>query len=73
MTTLDRGVTGWEVKGMYTGEAHHLLYVTIARTQVEDLRHLVMVVDPLAFLVVGHGHTAYGEGFRQVPTNPILP
>jgi uncharacterized membrane-anchored protein YitT (DUF2179 family) len=65
LTDLYRGVTGWEATGMYTGEKHTMLYVTVARTQVQELRRIVAAVDPKAFFVIGHGHTAYGEGFKR--------
>lgn len=62
---LQRGVTGWEGRGMYTGNERSVLFVTVMRPQVNDLRRLVFSIDPKAFIVVGHGHTAYGEGFRM--------
>lgn len=63
---LRRGVTGWDATGMYTGQARTMLYVTIARSQVNDLRDLVSGIDPAAFIVIGQGHTAYGEGFKAL-------
>lgn len=66
MQRLDRGVTGWEATGMYTGRQRWMLYVSIGRSQVSDLRQLVMETDPAAFVVIGQGHTAYGEGFRRL-------
>lgn len=63
---LGRGVTSWEGKGMFTGETHSVLYVTVGRAQVNELRRLVLAVDPKAFVVIGHAHTAYGRGFREV-------
>lgn len=66
MEQMHRGVTSWEARGMYTGQPRTVLYITIARSQVEDLRRIVTFVDPRAFLVIGQGHTAYGEGFRTI-------
>lgn len=63
---LGRGVTSWQATGMYTRQPRNVLYVTVARTQVDDLRRLVVDIDPAAFIVIGQGHTAYGEGFRPV-------
>jgi uncharacterized membrane-anchored protein YitT (DUF2179 family) len=60
---LHRGATAWEATGMYTGQARWVVYVTIARSQVQELRMLVQRTDPDAFLVIGQGHSAYGEGF----------
>lgn len=65
MMTLDRGMTGWSGKGMYTGEERTVLYISVSRSQTNELRHLVEQVDPEAFMVIGHGHTAYGEGFQR--------
>ncbi len=66
MDGMGRGVTGWDAQGMYTEQNHTVLYVTIGRGQVNNLRRLVIGADPDAFLVFGHGHNAYGQGFRAV-------
>jgi len=45
-----------------------MLYVTIGRAQVRELKDAVSMVDPDAFMVIGMGQTAYGEGFhRAIP------
>jgi uncharacterized membrane-anchored protein YitT (DUF2179 family) len=64
MDTMHRGVTSWEAVGMYTQQTRNVLYITISRSQVDELRRIVNSVDDHAFLVVGQGHTAYGEGFK---------
>jgi uncharacterized membrane-anchored protein YitT (DUF2179 family) len=63
---LGRGVTSWPGKGMFTEQEHTVLFVTIARPQVNRLRRLVFSVDPNAFVVIGQGHVAYGHGFKRV-------
>ncbi|GAB5494868.1 MAG: YitT family protein [Phototrophicaceae bacterium] len=65
MATLDRGMTSWEGRGMYTGEERTVLFISVSRTQTNEVRRLVNQVDPDAFVVIGHGHTAYGEGFQR--------
>lgn len=67
---LDRTVTAWEAQGMYTGQPRSVLYVTISRSEANRLRELVLDIDPYAFLVIGQGHAAYGEGFRQPKMRP---
>lgn len=67
MEEMGRGVTAWDAQGMYTDQPHTVLYVTIGRGQVNTVRRLVIGADPSAFLVFGHGHTAYGQGFRTAP------
>ncbi len=63
---LQRGVTSWRIKGEYTGAERTMLYVTIARSQVRDLKEAISHVDPKAFIVIGVGHAAYGAGFRRM-------
>ncbi|MDE2777091.1 MAG: YitT family protein [Chloroflexota bacterium] len=63
---LQRGVTSWTIKGEYTGAERTMLYITIARSQVRDLKDEVAQVDPNAFIVIGMGHAAYGAGFRRM-------
>lgn len=64
MHKLGRGVTGWDAVGMYTQQKRSMLYVTITRPQMPDLKKLVLEADPSAFMVVGQGHRAYGLGFQ---------
>ena len=64
---LDRTVTAWEAKGMYTGQERAVLFVTIARSEAGRLKDMVQAIDPMAFVVIGQGHAAYGEGFREPP------
>ncbi len=66
MSTLYRGVTAWDAIGMYTKQTHTILYITVSRTQVQEVRQVVTQVDTNAFIVVSQGHTAYGRGFKQL-------
>lgn len=63
LSQMGRGVTGWDAVGMYTGKTRHILFVTVARFQINELRDIVTQIDPGAFVVVGQGHVAYGQGF----------
>jgi uncharacterized membrane-anchored protein YitT (DUF2179 family) len=62
---IGRGVTGWDARGMYTDSERTVLYVTMGRSQVDEVRRLVMHIDDHAFMVIGQGHAAYGHGFRS--------
>lgn len=62
---LRRGVTAWEGRGMFTEKSHSVLFITVTRPQVNALRKLVQTIDPNAFIVIGQGHIAYGQGFRK--------
>lgn len=66
METLKRGITSWDAQGMYQGKHHKILYITIRRSQVNDLRRILSQVDPNAFVVINQGHAAYGEGFQHI-------
>ena len=63
---MGRGVTAWQGKGMFTDQNHTVLFITISRAQVSSLQRLVHLADPNAFMVIGQGHVAYGEGFRRI-------
>lgn len=69
LSEMHRGVTSWDVTGMYSGRQRGMLFVTISRSQVPDLRRLVEAADESAFMVIGHGHNAYGQGFRRRQTD----
>lgn len=64
MTHMAHGVTSWPGTGMYTNKTRHILFVTVRRPETTQLRQIVFSIDPDAFIVVGHGHAAYGEGFH---------
>jgi uncharacterized membrane-anchored protein YitT (DUF2179 family) len=68
MSEMHRGVTAWDGTGMFTDQAHTVLFITISRPQVGILRQLVLQADPEAFMVIGQGQTAYGQGF--IKTRP---
>ena len=63
---LQRGASSWTIKGEYTGAERTMLYVTVSRSQVRDLKDEISQADPHAFVVIGMGHAAYGAGFRRV-------
>ncbi len=66
MSQMARGVTYWEGTGMYTGSPRSILFVTVSRAQMGEIKQIVVDADEYAFLVIGQGHTAYGGGFRPV-------
>jgi uncharacterized membrane-anchored protein YitT (DUF2179 family) len=66
LAEMRRGVTAWQGKGMFTDQTHTVLFVTVSRQQVNELRGLIHRVDPDAFVVIGQGHIAYGEGFKSI-------
>jgi uncharacterized membrane-anchored protein YitT (DUF2179 family) len=66
MKHLGYGVTAWRGEGKYTHEMHDVLFATINRSQVGELRDIVAAVDPGAYRVIGQGHQALGRSFRPL-------
>ncbi|HEX6384586.1 MAG TPA: YitT family protein, partial [Anaerolineae bacterium] len=73
MGRLGRGVTRWNVTGMHSNENHAALYCTVTRPQIKDLKNTVAWADPDAFVIIGQGREALGEGFRSLePDMPVV-
>lgn len=63
MEELERGVTGLEARGMYSGEEKCVLYCVVSKKEIVRLKELVHQVDENAFVVVGDVREVLGEGF----------
>lgn len=63
MEELERGVTGLEAHGMYSGEEKCVLYCVVSKKEIVRLKELVHQVDGNAFVVVGDVREVLGEGF----------
>lgn len=61
LSELGRGISYWEVTGGYSDRNYTMLFCTITRSQVPDLKALVAENDPEAFLVVGVAQQAVGS------------
>ncbi|HEX7004537.1 MAG TPA: YitT family protein [Trueperaceae bacterium] len=57
---LRTGVTAWAGEGMYQGSQRTVLFCTVNRAEVRELRRIVHETDPAGFLVVGQGQSASG-------------
>lgn len=65
MKELDRGVTGLEARGMYSGERKCMLYCVVSKKQIVLLKELVHQMDKNAFVIVGDVREVLGEGFIE--------
>ena len=65
MNELDRGVTGLEGMGRYSGREKRVLLCVVTRLEAVHLRRIVFSVDPRAFLIASKAHDTYGEGFKE--------
>jgi len=70
LTELDRGATGLQGRGLYTGTDKEVLLCVVSRTEITKLKNLVLAEDEDAFVIVADVHEALGEGFREL--NPPI-
>lgn len=68
---LERGVTGIQMKGMYTGKAKCMLLCVVADKELVKLKDIVASIDVNAFVIVTNAVEALGEGsiYRLAPVS----
>jgi len=66
MRQLNRGVTYWEGMGAYTGKPIRVMCVAVSKFEVEDLRRIVIELDPHAFFIVQEGVRIEGNFIRKI-------
>ena len=64
MEQMDRGVTAFYAKGMYSGEDKQVLLCVVNRFESVLLRKIVFAIDPKAFVIANKAHGVLGEGFK---------
>lgn len=60
MNELQKGVSAWGVTGAFTHTQRTMLYCTVRRSQITELKQVLGKVDPDAFFVIGMAQQAYG-------------
>ena len=65
MEDLDRGATGSNVKGMYSGQDKLMLFVVVNKKEIVMLKEKVDEIDPQAFVIVTDAREVHGEGFIE--------
>ena len=63
---LHRGVTLLHAEGAYTHEEKQVIMCVIKRPQIAEIRRLVRMLDPNAFLVVSDAKNVFGNGFENI-------
>ena len=66
MQGLGRGVTYWEGMGAYTGKPIRVICVAVSKFEEEDLRRIVLEMDPRAFFIVHEGVRIEGNFIRKL-------
>jgi len=60
MYELHRGVSCWDIVGGYSGEQRTMLFLTVLRSRIYDVKFIVSRIDPDAFVVVGVSQQTWG-------------
>ena len=65
MEDLDRGATGINAKGMYSGQDKLMLFCVVGKKELVHLKEMIDEIDPNAFVIVGDAREVHGEGFLE--------
>ncbi|MDD3253155.1 MAG: YitT family protein [Lachnospiraceae bacterium] len=65
MEKLDRGVTGLDARGMYSGQKKNVLFCVVSKKEIVQLKELVVGHDSQAFVIVSDVREVLGEGFIE--------
>lgn len=65
MEQMDRGVTGLEAEGMYSGNNKMMLCCVVSRKEISQIKEIVREYDPRAFVIVSDVREVLGEGFIE--------
>ena len=65
MTQLDRGLTGLDATGMYSGDKKTVLYCVVSKKEIVELKDIVAKIDPKALVIVTDAREDFGEGFME--------
>lgn len=62
---LDRGVTGINARGVYSGQDKLMLFCVVNKKEIIMLKEKVDKIDPDAFVIVTDAREVHGEGFIE--------
>ena len=65
MEDLERGITGLQAKGMYTGNDKCVLFCIVSQKEIVRLKDIVHEIDGHAFVIVSDVREVLGEGFQE--------
>lgn len=66
---LGRGVTILHGEGAYTGNTKRVIMCVIKRQQITDVRRIVRLTDPGAFMFITDAKDVFGDGFADITTS----
>lgn len=62
---LDRGATFLHGQGSYSRQDTEVVLAAVKKQQINELKELVMAIDPEAFVIVQEAHQVLGDGFSR--------
>lgn len=65
MKELDRGATGLDAVGMYSGERKEVLFCVVSKKEIVKVKDIVKRIDADAFMIVSDVREVFGEGFIE--------
>ena len=65
MTQMDRGVTGLDAVGMYSGDEKCMLDCVVSKKEIVVLKEIILKIDNNAFVIVTDAREVVGEGFLE--------
>jgi uncharacterized membrane-anchored protein YitT (DUF2179 family) len=63
---MGRGATSLQATGCWTGQERRMLFVVLARNEIDSLKRIVASVDPTAMVIISDVHETIGEGFKEM-------
>ncbi len=64
---LRRGVSLWPIEGGYQRSPRTMVFCTVLRSRVSDLKYCIATVDPDAFMVIGVAQQVVGGYGQRLP------
>lgn len=65
MNELERGVTGLNGTGMYSGNAKNVLFCVVSKKEIVLVKDIVSKIDDNSFVIVTDAREVLGEGFIE--------
>lgn len=62
---MERGVTGVNIQGMYTGDSCNMLMCVVYRKEIVPIKKIIRKHDPKAFVIISDIRDVRGEGFIE--------
>ncbi len=68
---LHRGVSLWDIEGGYSKTPQTMIFCTILRSRINELKHAISTVDQDAFIVIGVAQQVVGGYGRRLPSKLV--